>query len=258
MKIQYASDLHLEYPENREWLREHPLQVTGEILVLAGDTVYLDHIDDAAEFFRWCSINYKETFLIPGNHEFYSGRYNLAKTLKSFEIQILPNVRYINNKSVRLGDTELFFSTLWTHIESQKFSSVESSMNDYKRISFEDRQFRAQDSNLANAKCLSWLAMALDKSDSPKKIVVTHHCPLDSDQAMKKVGADAYPGYCEPLPFFIEKNHPAAWIHGHIHDNIPERISSGTKVVTNVLGLAVDNEQKDFDNGAFIDTDNII
>ena len=37
MRIQYASDLHLEFADNWRFLRENPLLVTGEILILAGD-----------------------------------------------------------------------------------------------------------------------------------------------------------------------------------------------------------------------------
>ena len=41
LKIQYASDLHLEFSDNWLYLKDHPLEVTGDILLLAGDSAYL-------------------------------------------------------------------------------------------------------------------------------------------------------------------------------------------------------------------------
>ena len=41
MKIQYASDLHLEFAENRNFIENEGIMPMGEILVLAGDVSYL-------------------------------------------------------------------------------------------------------------------------------------------------------------------------------------------------------------------------
>jgi len=52
MKIQFVSDLHLEFPDNRAWLAAHPLEVTGDILLIAGDTAYLDLPDSGRETYK--------------------------------------------------------------------------------------------------------------------------------------------------------------------------------------------------------------
>ena len=72
MKIQYASDLHLEFADNWRFLKENPLQVTGDILVLAGDIGYLgDENYSKHPFWDWASENYQQVIACMGNHEFY-------------------------------------------------------------------------------------------------------------------------------------------------------------------------------------------
>ena len=56
MRIQYASDLHLEFADNWRYLKEHPLEVCGDILVLAGDIGYLgDDNYRTHPFWDWAS-----------------------------------------------------------------------------------------------------------------------------------------------------------------------------------------------------------
>lgn len=72
MKIQYASDLHLEFGENSKWLKDNPLIPSADILVLAGDIGYLgDAIYRTHPFWDWASQNYKQVIVVPGNHELY-------------------------------------------------------------------------------------------------------------------------------------------------------------------------------------------
>lgn len=72
IKIQYASDLHLEFTENGSFIKHHPLQVNGEVLVLAGDIGYIgDENYSKHPFWDWAADNYEKVIVIPGNHEFY-------------------------------------------------------------------------------------------------------------------------------------------------------------------------------------------
>ena len=71
MLIQYASGFHLEFPMNRLFILAGGMAVTGNVLVLAGDIGYLRDMTEFDPFWDRCSKNYRQTFIVPGNHEFY-------------------------------------------------------------------------------------------------------------------------------------------------------------------------------------------
>ena len=71
MKIQYASDLHLEFADNWRYLKANPLHITGDILVLAGDIGYLgDENYSKHPFWDWASANEPPVIVCMGKHEF--------------------------------------------------------------------------------------------------------------------------------------------------------------------------------------------
>lgn len=146
MKIQYASDLHLEFADNRNLLElGGGIKPAGDILILAGDISYLGDMEMMKRpFFDWCSEHFQETFIVPGNHEFYGG-YDIAQTIEDYEFQYRPNVRYLNNKSVAMGDVELFFTTLWTRINPVFLWKVQRGMNDFRYGVLDGKRFCAND-----------------------------------------------------------------------------------------------------------------
>lgn len=50
VRVQFASDLHLEFAANRDWLKRNPLHPVGDVLILAGDVMPLNQIDKYADF----------------------------------------------------------------------------------------------------------------------------------------------------------------------------------------------------------------
>lgn len=247
MRIQYASDLHLEFRENNMFLEQNRLSVCGDILILAGDIILLgDRKLEKHLFFDWCASHYKETYIIPGNHEYY-GKYELADTLNEYEYMLRSNVRYINNKSIRIEDTELFFTTLWSPIRENEILPVQIGLVDCERIMYKGCHFSSKDYKEVHKICMDWLTTALETSTASRKIVVTHHCPTTRFQDPRFIGSTINSAFCVPLDDFIESSDIDSWIFGHTHYNGGKNTQIGsTMLLCNQLGYVKYGENKEF------------
>ena len=110
MKIQYASDLHLEFRQNQQFIKANPLLPNGDVLVLAGDIVPFALMDNFKDFFSYLSDNFQTTYWVPGNHEYY--HFDAASRSGVLSENIKSNLFLVNNTSVLHQDTSLIFSTL--------------------------------------------------------------------------------------------------------------------------------------------------
>ena len=176
MKIQYLSDLHLEYQDNRDFLRDQHLKATGDILILAGDTFYLGGDLSESFFLRWASDHYEHVILIPGNHEFYDG-FDLAGNGPSWQMRIMPNVRYCYNKVVSFGDVDIILSTLWSEIPKENERAIGYFLTDFHRIMYNGHQLTPEDYNREHHQCLRFVENAIDRSRARHKVVRTHYVP---------------------------------------------------------------------------------
>lgn len=178
VKIQYASDLHLEFMENTLYLETHPLQPVADILVLAGDTGYLgDEGFVKHPFWDWASENFKQVIVIPGNHEFYLG-YDLGQLYDGWCMEIRHNIRCYYNAVIHLSDdTDLIVSTLWGYIEPQDAFSTERAVNDFYRIKDCGVVINSERFNQEHAKCRAFIEKAVSESQAKHIVVATHHVP---------------------------------------------------------------------------------
>jgi len=104
MKIQYASDLHLEFRDNSRYLRDKSMIPVGDILLLAGDIGYLgDDNYSLHPLWDWVSDNFRQTLVIPGNHEFYKNG-DVGTIQDGCIAEIRPNVKYHYNTIISIDD----------------------------------------------------------------------------------------------------------------------------------------------------------
>lgn len=245
MIIQYASDLHLEFELNRDFILAGGMAVSGDVLLLAGDIGYLKDPSEFDPFWDWCEKNYRETIVVPGNHEFYEKCD--ANALRSFKMMLRPHVSYYHNQIVHLDDADIICSTLWSHITPKAEAALTQVMPDFRQIRFGYRRLRCSDVNKLHDECVKFIFDAIRQSQAKTTIIATHHLPSWA------VVVDCYKesplteGFATELKALIEENGPDYWVYGHSHANIETMIGK-TKLLSNQLGYLKFDEHLDFDD----------
>jgi 3',5'-cyclic AMP phosphodiesterase CpdA len=175
IKIQYASDLHLEFPQNREFLQQHPLLPVGDVLVLAGDIVPFAIMDKHQDFFSYLSDHFETTYWLPGNHEYY--HFDIAEKSGVLHEKVRDNVFLVNNTSVANGNVRLIFSTLWSLISPGYQWQIERSMSDFQVIKYNGYRFSSEPYNRLHEESLAYITKEIKGNGTDKTLVFTHHVP---------------------------------------------------------------------------------
>lgn len=245
MIIQYASDLHLEFSQNKKFLLENPLQPVGDILILAGDIVPFGSVEEHADFFNYIADHFQTTFWIPGNHEYYY--YDLATKSGILHEAIRSNVFLVNNISVISRNVRFIFSTMWSKITIAHQYAIERGMNDFRLISYKGRRFSTQDFNRLHEESMLFIRESLETKVSEQTIVVTHHVPTFMNYPPMFKGDALNDAFAVELFGLIEAIGPAYWIYGHHHYNQPDFEIGSTILSSNQLGYVQNQEHRLFD-----------
>ena len=245
IKIQYASDLHLEFAENTRYLRENPLAVTGDVLVLAGDIGYLgDKVSNKHPFWSWAADNYEQVIAIPGNHEFYGG-FDIDNVHDGWSYAIRSNVHYHYNAVISLGDTDLVLTTLWGQIDFLKAVETMRRVNDFRYIRCEQKTWDWIRFNEEHFRCFHFLNGCIERSKAKHIIVVSHHVPAAALMAPEFQDSDLNGAFMVNLADYIKASPIEYWIYGHSHRNICKTVGN-TVCVSNQLGYVAGREHGTF------------
>ena len=244
VKIQYASDLHLEFANNKQFLKQRPLEPMGEVLVLAGDIVPIAVMDKYKDFFSYVADNFETTYWVPGNHEYY--RYDMAEKSGVLNEKIRSNLFLVNNTAVVHENTKLIFSTLWSKISAGHQWQIERSMNDFHQIKNKGFRFSAEAYNQLHEESLAFIQNELKSVKDESVAVFTHHCPTFLNYPEQYKGDLLNEAFAVELFDMIETSNIDYWVYGHHHSNIPEFSIGNTKLITNQLGYVQQNEHQLF------------
>ncbi len=253
LRIQYASDLHLEFRENFQFIKSEALEVTGDVLVLAGDTFYLnDTTMPKTKFWKWASKNYRQVLLVPGNHEFYNNG-DVTVRGDNWSYMFYENVGYYYNKVVRIDDTDFILTTLWSYIKAEDAFFIQRGMNDFTQIKYDGRRINTDDYNAEHNKCLAFIKKSVSESIADHIVVVTHHLPtFEVVQPIFKTDT-LTSAYATELGNYIADSRIDYWIYGHSHKSIEAQIGN-TKIISNQMGYIFTGEyQREFDGSKYFE-----
>ncbi|MFN0159854.1 MAG: metallophosphoesterase [Burkholderiales bacterium] len=232
MKIQVASDLHLEFFERR-FPEFRAVDVTGaQVLILAGDIHR--HAQAAAAFRDWpCPV-----LLIHGNHELYGA--DAAATDALLRASSQGSVTFLEQGEAVIDGVRFLGTCLWTDYAltgdaAQSMLACGAVLMDHKAIRVGEGMFQPGHALERHRAARAWLEAKLDEPFAGQTVVVTHHAPHVGSIHAQYAGDAMNPGFVSDLTPMMGK--AVLWVHGHVHNSFDYAVA-GTRVVANPRGYA--------------------
>lgn len=254
MKIQYCSDLHLEFKENWAYLSQQPLTPEGEILLLAGDIVPFAAMNRFKDFFSYLSDNFEQVCWIPGNHEYY--HYDLGEQANPLCEKMRSNITLLNNCTFTYKNVNFLCTTLWSRIKPQHELEVQQSVSDFYLIKNNETRLTAFKFNEMHQASMHYLKQELHTHTGKNNFIMTHHVPTLLHYPVWFRNSPINDAFAVELHDFIEASNAGYWLYGHHHCPVKDFTIGNTIMITNQLGYVKENQHKYFRPGAVVEINN--
>ena len=225
LRIQYASDLHLEFHDN--FVGPALLKPVAPVLALAGD-IGSPYRREYRDFLAYCSKSWDSVFVVAGNHEFYNkrlikpihGPHTVDQTLATIRTTVAAfrNVHFLERERVDYGGVAFLGCTLWTDT-SVDHDLARAAMTDYRVITADGvSAITPEQTTEWHRRDRAWLAesLAVCADKGTPADVLTHHLP--SYAFVSSLYATSPINYCFASRCDALLRPPVrAWIAGHTH-----------------------------------------
>lgn len=251
MRVQIASDLHLEhveqlFPGERLIRPAHG----ADLLVLAGDVA---NGVRAIELFADWPV---PVVFVAGNHEFYGAdwektRSDLRRAARGTSVTFLdcdvadlqPFESWRGTRTFAVDRVRILGCTFWTdyryrcnRTQSQLMEVAELRIADHRRIRTVQGLFRAEDALRDHERSRAWLEAELALPFAGKTVVITHHAPHPLSVHPRYSGDALNAAFVSDVSELMQG--VDLWIHGHVHDSVDYRLGR-CRVVANPRGYAL-------------------
>jgi predicted phosphodiesterase len=250
MRIQVASDLHLEFLgsdfRGERLIRPAP---DADLLALVGDVA--NGLDGIAAFADWPV----PVLYVIGNHEAYGHvldqlRIEMRHAARGTSVVVMDNEvadlrrfeAWGSSRQSVLAGVRFLGCTLWTdyllpslHVtREQAMECAGLRLRDHRviRIPF-DAPFTPKEALREHNVSRRWLERELARPFGGRTVVLTHHVPHEDSVHPRYQGDTLNAAFASHLPDLVER--ADLWLHGHTHDSFDYTVGR-CRVVSNPVG----------------------
>ena len=260
LRFRVASDIHNEFGK---LILPKTANEQDSILLLAGDICNATKRMTFTGFFQEMCERFRAVVYIFGNHEFYDGSIDTARSsfIRRLELDCKDlgtfypdNLHILENQTIDFDDVRIIGATLWTSFRNGNpiiMNEARTYMNDYALIRTGgkdgyDRLLRPEDifEKWWESDRYIWDQLDIARKDGKKVVFLTHHAPCQA--SCEGFYGESNEFYANHYEYRLEQNGPDLIVHGHVHMK-RDYVVGKTRVVCNPRGYKGHEEMTGFD-----------